>query len=73
MNIDQIPKKYNQDINTKPVVSATFIITGQCSLRCKYCFEHDMATEKRKPMSSDIAIESLNYLYENNFSRRPLG
>jgi len=66
MDLSTIEKIYGQDYRTVPIMNSTYIITGKCSLACKYCFERGMPASKRKDMSSQVAIQGMEFLFENS-------
>lgn len=43
--------------------TASFLISEDCNLACKYCFE--LIRRNKKSMSKEIAIEAINFLYKN--------
>lgn len=43
--------------------AASFLISEDCNLACKYCFE--LIRRNKKHMSSEVAVDAVNYLYEN--------
>lgn len=43
--------------------SASFLLSEQCNLRCKYCFE--LGKHNNSKMSNEVIIQSLNYLFHN--------
>ena len=71
MDLSTVEKIYQQDYKSVPIMNSTYIITGKCSLACKYCFERGMPASKRKDMSSQVAIQGMEFLFENSKSLVP--
>lgn len=42
---------------------ATFIVTENCNLNCKYCYQ--VKKDKKHVMSLDVAIKAIDYIFEN--------
>lgn len=50
------------NIDIKPITSVLLILTNDCPLHCKYCFEQ----HKKDRMSYEIAMDTLNFLYQTD-------
>lgn len=59
IDLNKYPKLYEEKLI--PMTAASILVTEDCNLRCKYCFEK----HKQNKMSIEVADRTVDFLFQN--------